>query len=312
MKNIKHPVVLSILVIFWSLSCVTLFPKPTPGNAETSSPEELGVITPSSIPATATPVLKVSGKIIYQTTYDTFSINPDGSNNTRLVENVRVSTLSPDGTQFAYLFRPEGSAKQEIFLMNADGSNQRPLSTNHPEYTGPSFLDWSPDGNSIVLASDSNGYDIFTTGVDGKNVLQLTHDPDPDRSPSWSSNGEKIVFISSSNVYTMNADGTERKQLTNEGNGDTPVYSPDGNWIAFLLAKQDYKYYVYVMNVDGTNQRQLSDIEASWDSLAWSPDGKWIAFKPAGNASQIICINPDGSELFELEGFFTSIVGWLP
>jgi len=191
--------------------------------------------------------------------------------------------------------------------MNSDGTNQRPLSTNHPEYIGPSFLDWSPNGESIVFASDSNGYDVFTTTIDGRNVLRLTHDSAPDRSPSWSPDGEKIAFVSSSNVYTINADGLDRKQLTNTGHADSPVYSPDGSMIDFHLAEKDYEYRVHVMNADGANQRLLSDIQASWDSIEWSPDGKWVAFKPDGSR-QIMIINIDGSELFELEGFFTSIV----
>lgn len=310
MKNIKRLYILMITVIIWSLSCVTLFPKTADEIPESSNSEGLALTTPTSIPTNTTPAIKFSGQIIYQTTYDTFSINPDGSNNTVLVKNVLASTLSPDGTQFAYLFRPEGGTKQEIFLMDSDGTNQRQLSTNHPEYIGPSFLDWSPNGESIVFASDSNGYDVFTTTIDGKNVLQLTHDPDPDRSPSWSPNGEKIAFISSSNVYTMNADGTNRKQLTNDGHNDSPIYSPDENLIAFLSAKEGYDYYVYVMNVDGTNQRLLSNIKAS--SLAWSPDGKWLAFKPAGGTSQIICINVENTETLKIEGFFVSIVDWRP
>lgn len=312
MKNVRYPRILFIFITIWSLSCVTLFPK-TAGESPTQiGSKSLIPTVPASTPTDAAPAINVSGQIVYQTTYDTFSINPDGSNNTLLVQNVLVYTLSPDGTQYAYLFRPEGSAKQEIFLMNADGSNQRQLSTNHPEYIGPSFIDWSPDGTKIIFASDSNGYDLFTTTIDGNDVSQLTHDSNNDRSPSWSPDGQKIVFISSSNVYTMNSDGTDRKQLTSEGHNDSPVYSPDEKLIAFLSAKEGYDYYVYIMNADGTGQRLLSNIKASWNSLAWSPDGKWLAFKPADGASQIICINIDSSETLEIKGFFVSIVDWRP
>lgn len=59
-----------------------------------------------------------------------------------------------------------------------------------------------------------------------------------------------------------------------------PVWSPNGNQIAFVWSRETDRVDIYVMNADRTNVRNLTS--ASPDPInflpVWSPDGNWIAF----------------------------------
>jgi TolB protein len=70
----------------------------------------------------------------------------------------------------------------------------------------------------------------------------------------------KIAFASNDEngdleIYVMNADGTNLKKLTNNSIGaQYPVWSPDGQRIAFAAIKDGG---IYTMNADGTNLKNL-------------------------------------------------------
>ena len=60
-------------------------------------------------------------------------------------------------------------------------------------------------------------------------------------------------------IYTMNADGTDQTNVTNNpGRDSDPVFSPDGNKIAFV-SDRDGNFDIYVMNADGTRQTNLTN-----------------------------------------------------
>jgi TolB protein len=71
----------------------------------------------------------------------------------------------------------------EIYLMNADGSNQTRL-TNNPASDGwPCF---SPDGTKIAFESLRDGDpEIYVMNADGSNQTRITNNPAYDGHPSW-------------------------------------------------------------------------------------------------------------------------------
>jgi Tol biopolymer transport system component len=151
----------------------------------------------------------------------------------------RYPSYSPDGTQIAFrgdLDLAEPSGDEEIYVMNADGTNVRQLTSNADFDSAPS---WSPDGGWILFERAPAG--TFTTGVEAQ---------------------EK-------DVYVMRADGTDVRRLTDSpGLDEGPEFSPDGTRIAFSSAR-DGQQEIYVMDADGANPRRLTDNPARDESPDW-------------------------------------------
>ena len=184
------------------------------------------------------------------------------------------------GLEGTIVFESQRNGYWDVFVMNADGTDQRQLTDNTSEDRSPS---WSPDGTRIVFNSDRDGYwDVFVMNADGTDQRQLTDNTSEDRSPAWSPDGTRIVFESDRDgywdVFVMNADGTDQQQLTDNGNYDgVPGWSPDGTRIAFT-SDRDGDYEIFVMEADGTGQQQITNnTSADW-SPSWSPDGTRIVF----------------------------------
>ena len=138
--------------------------------------------------APAQSLVRQNGKIAFTRQSDgnpeIYLVNPDSTNLVRLTYNTVVDdapTWSPDGTRIAFVSQWEDGTFG-IFIMNADGSNQRdvtPLSLSKSYNPGwwwsPLRLSWSPDGKKIAF--DDSGQ-IFVVNVDGSGRQNLTPSPD--------------------------------------------------------------------------------------------------------------------------------------
>ena len=81
-----------------------------------------------------------------------------------------------------------------IWVMDADGKNEKQLTTGINEYR----LAWSPDGRQIAFSrwiDKANLRDIYIMNADGSNIKQLTDSPENNISPPWSPDGRHIAFV---------------------------------------------------------------------------------------------------------------------
>ncbi len=164
------------------------------------------------------------------TNFEILTMNAaDALEELRLTDNDSADyspSFSPDGTKIVFASdRAAGGGTSEIYVMNADGSEQTRLT-----FDGASaqnyFPVWSPDGTRIVFSSRGSNGDssqIWRMTATGGNIIRLTNDFNALHSaPTYSPDGTKIAFSKanpqeSSDIYTMNAtDGGVVTNLTNQ------------------------------------------------------------------------------------------------
>ncbi|MDP8257222.1 MAG: DPP IV N-terminal domain-containing protein [Candidatus Alcyoniella australis] len=80
-------------------------------------------------------------------------------------------TFSPDGTKIAFLMYRHG--RQDIWLINSDGTDLRPLTYDRFDNRDAS---WMPDGKSIVFSSDRTGiFNVYKMDIETHELTQLTN-----------------------------------------------------------------------------------------------------------------------------------------
>ena len=238
-----------------------------------------------------------------------YVMNDDGSNLTLLTDkpvfyHPHHPRWSPDGTQivFGMPVNLSGNNEYHLFLMNANGTNIRPLTEAQVGINAePSF---SPDGQRVLFTTD-------TFRERGTNILDLEsgetiHLPDlVANSSDWSPDGTQIVFASpsfsvaggpGSDIWIMDADGGNARNLLPAPDVDgriidrsSPRWSPDGRQI--LYAETEYTFeqrgvfeflilkanrYI-VCDQNGEHILQLN-ISKKWKSrdIDWMGDGESI------------------------------------
>jgi len=164
-------------------------------------------------------------KIIFTSTssgnIDLFSMKLDGSDVKQLTHEQGYNGgawYSPDGKEIVYrASRPKGDEltefrdllkkglvkphSLEIYVMNADGSNQRKVTNLGGASFSPYFM---PDGKHIIFSSnylDPNGraFDLFTIKKDGTGLERITYGGGFNSFPMFTKDGKKLIFCSNRN-----------------------------------------------------------------------------------------------------------------
>lgn len=190
-----------------------------------------------------------------------FLIRPDGSDLKNLTVNAARDVgpaWSPDGTMIAFASnRGANSGKYDLYLMNADGNDQRRVfSSTLGMSVSPA---WSPDGREIVFANDkedseTGNFEIFKIGLEAVGgEKRLTFRRRVEAYPSFSPDGKQIVFYSNADgnpeIYLMNSDGTGLLRVTrNKAEDTTPRFSKDGRKIIFSSNRHG-KYALYEIDL---------------------------------------------------------------
>jgi len=234
------------------------------------------------------PAVSLKGKqIAFYGKYDkrkTWSIHTadiDGNNIRRLtnVKNVWDSgpAWSPDGKTivFAREYKDvNGNRPEEIWLMNADGTEQRQIKAlegGAPEFT--------QDGR-LLFQSKAKPSQISIANIDGSNVIQLTNDDTNNMSAKISPDGSQIAYLSNRDgnqeVYVMSIDGFNQQRLTrNRVEEWDPAWSADGSKV-FFSSQNVYGFYdIYKVNKDGSSIKKILN-NASQAATVYHLDNNYL------------------------------------
>jgi TolB protein len=180
--------------------------------------------------------------------------------------NSGLPAWSPDGKAIAFATdRNAPREGDEIWVMNADGSAQQPVTRSLPS-TNDAWPSWAPDSKKIAFARETpSASAIYVVNFDGSGLHRLTRQAESlDTQPAWSPQGKEIVYESDlfmlpGQLFAMRTDGTGRRQLTDPsvGASSRPSWSSDGKRIVFMSSR-DHHTDVWTMNADGTHQVQLT------------------------------------------------------
>ena len=185
-------------------------------------------------------------RIAYRRNGDIYVADSDGTGAIRLTDSSEFEgypAWSPDGSMIAY--EREAGGGDEIWTMNADGSNQKSLGVDGWNPT------WSPDGTRIAFEDQvsSSNYDIFVVNADGSGRYNLTNHPSYDHHPAWSPLGNLISFESEregqAQIFVQDPSGGPATNMTGAFGlqAREATWAPDAVAGAFLDVNSGDLYY---------------------------------------------------------------------
>ena len=193
------------------------------------------------------------------------------------------------------------------------------------------YADVSPDGSRIVYSTCgympdepgpygqySEGYEIAAVNIDGTDKKRLTNNERFDHYPVWSPDGTQVAIVANTSMiyrhHARHGGGGKVMKLViispdapaaSQPHDTTswvalypPVWSPDGQRLAFIADEGEFGDGIGGLYVIGSDGAGLTRIGATTAAATWSPDGEELAFASIdGDAPIIYAVRPDGTGL---------------
>ncbi|MGB7922604.1 MAG: winged helix-turn-helix domain-containing protein [Pyrinomonadaceae bacterium] len=220
------------------------------------------------------------------------------------------------------IYGSTASGKEDVWLMNADGSDQKQLTTTAGANFEPTVSD---DGRTMVYVSKAAdaAQHLWKMNLENGDCAQLTNgvmDLRPDISPD----GRWVVYMSinkgSSTLWKTSLDGGQAAIQLSDKIASVPRISPDGRFIAcFYRAQLDTFSKFAVLPIDGGEPVKVFDrspttfVEAG---IQWTRDGRALTFIDNRDGVSNMWLQPvDGSPAKQLTNFSSETIfrfAWSP
>jgi TolB protein len=185
------------------------------------------------------------------------------------------------GTKIVFVSNRTGA--KEIWAMDYDGANQRPITKYGSISTTPAV---SPDGTKVAFTSYVRSQpEILIHSLETSRRLPFfNQNASMNATPSFTPDGRQIVFSSTlaggyAQIYIADANGSNLKRLTHSRFVEVePKVNPKtGNEVVFVSGRSGPQQ-IYKMNIEGTDIVRLTTGEGEASNPGWNPDGQHIAF----------------------------------
>ena len=228
----------------------------------------------------------------YNKFYDIFSAGINGRYLKRLTKTEGYDaegSYSPDGKLIAFasnrtaydgtmtpeeakVFKRDQSYMMDIFIMNADGSNVKRLTTSAGYDGGPFF---SPDGSRITwrrFTADGRKAEIFTMNIDGSDQKKITSLDSMSWAPFYHPSGDYLVFTTNVHGYQnfedyiVDAQGKHKPVRVTfmKGFDGLPVFTPNGQQLTWTRKNHtNGESQIYIGDWDDVQARELLGLPAN-------------------------------------------------
>ncbi|HEX2444280.1 MAG TPA: winged helix-turn-helix domain-containing protein [Vicinamibacterales bacterium] len=203
-------------------------------------------------------------------------------------------TFSPDGSQIAFAWSPEGPRDQFDLYVKVIGSEKALRLTTHPaDFVIPA---WSPDGRQLAfarLASGESGiYLVSALGGPERKLADAPLSYYVQAMLSWSPDGKSVAF---SDRGPSDQEGVSQIDITTLkkrwwGNPSpdcmwswVPAFSPDGRSLAVGCKVTTQLNDLFVWPTAGGVARPVARVEGDFTGMTWTADGESLIYAANGD-----------------------------
>jgi Tol biopolymer transport system component len=197
----------------------------------------------------------------------------------------QMPCYSPDGKRIAFISDRDGN--MNLWVADADGSHLKQLS--HEQTFAMSSPVWAPDGTVLARKATRSGVELWAYYVDGGSGYKLPVSGQI-AGPALSRDGRYLYLSGLRRIDRLTGDTVLL------GTGMRPKVSPDGRWLAYAAANDQFTALhlrdlrsgadrrlvaaITLAATGFTNQDQLPD-------YAFTPDGRGIVLTIGGKISRV-------------------------
>lgn len=239
------------------------------------------------------------------------------------------SNISYDGRQIVF------ERNFKIWTTDTDGGSAKELAINLRGLPASSLTErmnlstqirefsLSPDGKKVALVA--RGEVFAASAKDGGEAVRVTNTAAPESFAAWSPDSQKVIYTSEREgklqIFQYDFTGETETQLTKTGDDFSPVFSPDGKFIAFIRNARS----LWIYDVNSKQERELCKLYTDApplvgkQSLVWSPDNNWVAFlsyspetRSYTNVSVVSAKGNDAKPLSFLANSNSGTLSWSP